>query len=103
MPQIPSRPFQAPSQLRQSQYVTHVCADCGAQVRPKRITPGSFAIEVVLWLLMLLPGLIYSVWRYSTSYEGCPMCGGRRCVVLRTPAARAVLERFNRNSAAAEQ
>lgn len=93
-------PEQAPGKLpvfgqsRMSQYATHVCADCGAQVRPKRITPGNFMIEVLLWLFFLVPGLIYSVWRYTTAYEGCPLCGGRKCVVLRTPAARAILERF---------
>lgn len=36
---------------------------------------GSFLIEVILWLLFIVPGLIYTVWRYSTQGHGCPRCG----------------------------
>jgi hypothetical protein len=103
MPQHSSRPLPAFGQPRLSQYATHVCVDCGAQMRPRKITPGSFLIEIVLWLLLLLPGLIYSVWRISSAYEGCPVCGGRSCVVLTTPAARAILERFKSSKVASPE
>ena len=94
MPQSSLPSFRTPGLSPMNQFATHVCADCGRQVRPKKITPGNFLLEIVLWLFFLLPGLAYSVWRYSSSFEGCPVCGGRNCVVLRTPAARAILERF---------
>jgi len=51
------------------------CPRCGFDGYPKIVTPGSFAIEVVLWLFFLLPGLIYSIWRLSARHKACPKCG----------------------------
>ena len=52
-----------------------VCTSCGYVGEPQAITKGSFWIEVVLWLCLLLPGLIYSIWRLSSRHDGCPKCG----------------------------
>jgi hypothetical protein len=43
-----------------------ICQDCGAQGTPKSHTRGSILIELVLWLLFIIPGLLYSLWRLST-------------------------------------
>jgi ssDNA-binding Zn-finger/Zn-ribbon topoisomerase 1 len=51
------------------------CPNCGYEGEAKTYTKGSLAVEIVLWLFFLLPGLIYSVWRLSSRYEGCPKCG----------------------------
>ena len=53
----------------------HVCKDCGTVAESKTTAKGSFAVEVVLWLCFIVPGLIYSVWRMATKYEACPACG----------------------------
>ena len=50
------------------------CPNCSYQGSGKRITKGSFAVELVLWLLFLLPGLVYSVWRLSNKVVICPQC-----------------------------
>lgn len=50
------------------------CPNCGYVGKPKKFTKGSILIEVVLWLMFLVPGLIYSIWRLTTKYEGCPRC-----------------------------
>lgn len=47
---------------------------CGFVGKPKRYTKGSLGWEIVLWVLGILPGLFYSVWRLSTRYEGCQKC-----------------------------
>lgn len=54
----------------------YICKNCGSQERTKSITRGSIAIEIVLWLLFILPGVIYSVWRLTTRRRGCRSCGG---------------------------
>jgi hypothetical protein len=52
----------------------YVCGNCGFVGQPKKITKGSFVIELVLWLCFLLPGLLYSLWRLTTRAEVCPSC-----------------------------
>ena len=52
----------------------YACPNCGFVGKPKRYTKGSLGWEIVLWVLGILPGLFYSVWRISTRYEGCPKC-----------------------------
>jgi hypothetical protein len=44
------------------------CPNCGTWGSPKTYTKGSFALEVLLWLCLLVPGLLYSVWRLASRY-----------------------------------
>jgi hypothetical protein len=67
--------------------VSKYCTRCGHIGEPRRITPGSFLIEVVLWLFLLVPGLIYSLWRISARHNACRECGSRDVVPLTSPAA----------------
>jgi hypothetical protein len=39
-------------------------------------------MEVFLWLLFLLPGFIYSIWRLCARYQGCPMCGEKNLIPM---------------------
>ena len=52
-----------------------ICTNCGYKGKPKLYTKGSIIIEIFLWLLFLLPGLIYSIWRHASRFKGCPKCG----------------------------
>lgn len=63
------------------------CRNCGTVGRPKRITKGSFLIELILWLCFLLPGLIYSIWRITTRYGVCPSCGAPNMIPASSPLA----------------
>ena len=63
------------------------CSNCGTVGQPKTVTKGSFAIELVLWLAMLLPGLLYSVWRLSTRHKACPGCGAQNMIPVDSPKA----------------
>ena len=62
-----------------------ICTACGHIGSPKRMTKGSFWIEVVLWFLFLVPGIIYSIWRLTTRYYGCAICGGGSIIPLSSP------------------
>lgn len=68
-----------------------VCTRCGYVGEPKTITRGSLRIEFVLWLCLLLPGLIYSIWRQSSRYEGCPSCGETALIPRTSPMAQKFL------------
>ncbi len=47
---------------------------CGYVGYPKKHTKGSILIEILLWLFLILPGLIYSIWRLTTKQMICPKC-----------------------------
>jgi hypothetical protein len=65
------------------------CLDCGFVGTPERNTPGTLIMEIGLWIMFLVPGLIYSFWRRSAHYERCGLCGGNHIVGAESPAARA--------------
>lgn len=67
------------------------CPNCGSAGKPKTFTPGSFALEVLLWLFFIVPGLIYSIWRLTARYKGCASCGQRGVIPVDSPRARAAL------------
>lgn len=64
------------------------CKDCGSIGESSTITKGSIWIEVVLWLCFIVPGLVYSLWRHSSRFEACRVCGSRNVVPLETPIGR---------------
>lgn len=69
-----------------------VCRDCGHIGPPVTFTPGSFAIEIVLWLFMILPGLIYTLWRVTSRHVGCSSCTSKNLVPLHSPGGRKIAE-----------
>lgn len=62
-----------------------VCRDCGTVGESARVTRGSIWIELVLWLCLIVPGLIYSIWRLNTRHDACRACGSKSIVPLDTP------------------
>lgn len=69
------------------------CTRCGTVAKPKREMKGSFVMEVFLWLLLLVPGLLYSIWRLTTKYNACPKCLSDAIVPLDSPTAIAALKK----------
>lgn len=67
------------------------CQNCGTIGRPKKRVKGSIWIEIVLWLAVILPGLIYSIWRLTTKEKVCPSCGAPNMIPVDSPKARAQL------------
>ena len=63
------------------------CKTCGHSGATHVKTPGSLGIEIVLWLLLIVPGLIYSVWRISARKPACSACGSTDLVPPDSPVA----------------
>lgn len=78
-----------------------ICTACGTIGYPKKVTKGSFAIELVLWLAFILPGLIYSLWRLTTRYKACPQCRSPYIVPLNSPRGRKLAAEAKAPAAAA--
>lgn len=68
-----------------------LCLKCGTVTFPKKEVPGSIAIELILWLFFIVPGLIYSIWRLSNKRLVCSACGHRDIVPADSPAAKQAL------------
>jgi hypothetical protein len=69
-----------------------ICKSCeNTSKYANTVTPGSFIVELALWLLFCLPGLIYSCWRIGARYGVCPHCGGRDSVPVNSPAGQRIL------------
>jgi len=75
------------------------CTTCGTTGSPKRSVQGSFAVELILWILgigiaaiMFWPAifvpLIYSLYRiFSSRSRTCRSCGAATLVPLDSPVA----------------
>lgn len=70
------------------------CTTCGHEGPAKTVTRGSIAVEIILWICFLLPGLVYSVWRLSSKYKACTSCGSRTLVPTGSPVAIAAKKRL---------
>ena len=80
-----------------------LCTECHHVGPPQRITRGSFWVEVLAWLLFLVPGLIYSLWRLGTRYNGCPACGSRNLIPLDSPRGQQMLRAARSSTATAAE
>lgn len=74
-----------------------VCSNCGFVGRPIKEVKGNILIEVVLWLFILLPGLIYSLWRRSGRKFVCPQCKQTTMVPLDSPVGQKLAEKYVKN------
>lgn len=70
---------------------TKVCKQCGHVGGGKMKTRGSLAIEIVLWLCFIIPGLIYSLWRHGSRYQGCAVCGSGDLIPVDSPYGKQIM------------
>lgn len=57
-----------------------LCAHCGTVARPDTRVVGSDTVELALWCLLLLPGLLYCAWRNVQQRRICPACGSSQLI-----------------------
>jgi len=72
-----------------------ICRNCGSLAAPKTKTPGNFFIELVLWCCILLPGIIYSIWRHSSKHWVCRSCGSSEVIAPLSPAGKKLMMEFH--------
>src|ERR1022692_2329714 len=74
----------------------YICPGCGTRGSPATKTKGSIFIEIILWLCLLIPGLIYSIWRMTTRYKVCPSCSNAGMIPIVSPRGQQLAEKFAR-------
>ena len=67
-----------------------ICSQCGTVGKAKLKTPGSFLLELILWLFFIIPGVIYSLWRLGARETVCRSCGGH-LIPVKSPRGKALL------------
>jgi hypothetical protein len=74
---------------------TNSCSKCGVAEKVKKMLRGNGSLEVFLWFITIIPGILlfieplpvyyfwlafgipamgYSIWRWKSSYNVCPKC-----------------------------
>lgn len=69
-----------------------VCKTISAE--PENVVPGSTTTEVLLWLIFLLPGVVYTIWRSNARKDVCPACHSSLIVPLETPMGQEIQHAF---------
>lgn len=77
-----------------------VCKDCGFTGKVIKTAKGSLLIEMVLWLCFLVPGVIYTLWRFSNRVYHCPSCHGQSLIPINSPVGIKLLQGEGHVSAA---
>jgi ribosomal protein S27AE len=78
-------------QWRRLQPVRLICIRCGTALGRKDLkNPGNTLIEFILWLWLIVPGLLYSIWRRSKE-KLCPRCGSDTLVPENTPVGKKLI------------
>lgn len=63
----------------------YICKNCGFVGKPKKQAQGNIIIEIILWFLLIIPGLVYSFWRILTKQPVCPKCKSLDIIPVDTP------------------
>jgi len=70
-----------------------ICKVCGHIGKPKKKAPGNILIEVALWLLFIIPGLIFSIYRMISKKSVCAKCGSSELIPLDSPEGKKLAEK----------
>ena len=71
-----------------------ICAKCGTKTKPITVTRGTIWIEIVLWLFLLIPGIVYTIWRLTSKYKACSICKSPDIVPLDSPRGKKLTTEF---------
>lgn len=77
----------------------NICTQCHTVNEGVKKTPGSFALELLIWgagiiggliaaplFFLVIVGLCYTMWRITNPYRVCSSCGHTGLVGLNSPA-----------------
>jgi len=68
-----------------------LCTDCSDVSVPDTVLEGSDLLELLGWACLVVPGLLFCLWRHFLRIKVCPHCGSgslireARAVALRRP------------------
>lgn len=75
-----------------------VCAHCGFIGKKQRFSKGNYLLEILLWTLLFIPGVLYTTWRSFNEFHACPICKNEDMTPLNSPLGQKIAherERMN--------
>lgn len=75
----------------------YICSACGYEGKAKGRKRGSAALEWALWLALLFPGPLYSIWRRVGVSKECPYCHKETIVKLNSGEGWAVKQQLEKD------
>lgn len=72
-----------------------ICPNCGQKGEPTKFVKGNFVTEIILWFIMVLPGLIYTIWRSMTVQMVCPSCKQPGMIPETSPRGQELLKKYS--------
>lgn len=72
-------------------FTKYVCVSCETVDDTRKATKGSFLMEVLLWCCFILPGVIYSLWRLTTTRLICNKCKSENVITADSPKGRRIV------------
>lgn len=94
-PPAPAPVVEKAAPVKEYRKGTPICASCGTLDATRTNTPGSIFIEIILWIVLIIPGVIYSIWRHMARKKVCAECGGTELLPIGTPRGRELLEQHH--------
>ena len=74
--------------------IRKICVQCGSIRKAKGPKGATRVLEIVLWLLLIVPGLIFTICRKLISGRKCRYCGGQ-LVPTQSVKGRVVMQHFD--------
>lgn len=68
-----------------------LCRSCGVVGKPRVRNRGSSAIEIILWLMFIVPGAFYTLWRMGRKDRYCRSCKSAAVIPADSPIAQQML------------
>lgn len=69
-----------------------VCPNCGFIGKGKM--KGSIFVELFLFMMLIIPWILYWLWRGSQKKTVCPKCGSKEMVPVTTPRGKKLVEEY---------
>ena len=75
----------------------YICRACRLVATPKIIAKGSSRIEIMLWCLFIIPGIIYSSWRHISKDKVCPACSSLAAIPINSVMGQKFFDEIHSN------
>lgn len=75
--------------------MTYICPICGYEGKPRQVKRGSGKMELGIYLVLMFPGPLYSLWRRLGLSKVCPNCSADRMVRLNSDAGQIALRQMD--------
>ena len=80
----------------EGEFICRLCSHVGPRELKKK---GRASVEIILWLLFLIPGLVYSIWCRTGRWYACQECGHPGMVPIGSPMGKDLLAKKQRLTA----